>query len=99
MKTLSLVLKGKWFDMIASGEKKEEYRDLSPYWRKRLVDENAYFRKFDTVKFYHGYSKGRKSIVLKFKGTRVDLGNPEWGGKGNWYYYCISLGEIVSKNF
>ena len=27
-KTLHLVLKRKWWDMIASGEKKEEYRDV-----------------------------------------------------------------------
>ena len=33
---LSLVLKGKWFDMIASGEKREEYRLPTRYWRKRL---------------------------------------------------------------
>ena len=33
---LHLVLKRKWWDMIASGEKKEEYRDLSAYWIKRL---------------------------------------------------------------
>lgn len=26
MKTLNLVLKHKWYDMIESGEKKEEYR-------------------------------------------------------------------------
>lgn len=25
--------------MIASGEKKEEYRDIKPYWVSRLVDE------------------------------------------------------------
>lgn len=36
MKTLDLVLKGKWYDMIASGEKKEEYRGLSEYWIRRL---------------------------------------------------------------
>lgn len=32
MKTLDLVLKRKWFDMIASGEKTEEYREIKPYW-------------------------------------------------------------------
>ena len=36
MKTLSLVLKRKWFDMIASGEKTEEYREIKPYWVSRL---------------------------------------------------------------
>lgn len=37
MKTLTLSLKKKWFDMIASGEKKEEYREIRPYWIKRLL--------------------------------------------------------------
>lgn len=37
MRTLTLPLKKKWFDMIASGEKKEEYREISPYWIKRLL--------------------------------------------------------------
>ena len=37
MKTLHLVLIGKWYDMISSGEKTEEYRALTPYWCNRLV--------------------------------------------------------------
>src|SRR5687768_9260064 len=37
MKTLHLTLKKKWFDMISSGEKKEEYREFNMYWGKRFV--------------------------------------------------------------
>ena len=37
-KTLHLVLKRKWWDMIESGEKKEEYRDANHYWAIRLLD-------------------------------------------------------------
>ena len=37
MRTLHLVLIGKWYDMIASGEKTEEYRALTPYWCNRLI--------------------------------------------------------------
>lgn len=37
MKTLKLVLKKQWYDMIASGEKKEEYREMSDYWILRLT--------------------------------------------------------------
>ena len=37
-KTLHLVLKRKWWDMIASGEKKEEYRCANHYWAIRLLD-------------------------------------------------------------
>lgn len=40
MATLHLNLKKKWFDMIASGEKKEEYREFKPYWIKRIIDIN-----------------------------------------------------------
>ena len=36
MKTLTLSLKKKWFDMIKSGEKKEEYRECSEYWISRF---------------------------------------------------------------
>lgn len=49
MKILDLVLKSKWYDMIASGEKREEYREIKPYWEKRLVDYNElreYYRKY-----------------------------------------------------
>ena len=35
MKTLHLVLKHKWYDMIARGEKKEEYRSISSFWLKK----------------------------------------------------------------
>ena len=41
MKILNLVLKGKWYDMIESGEKKEEYREFKPYWEKRLLNYKA----------------------------------------------------------
>lgn len=37
MKKLHLVLKGKWFDMIDSGVKLEEYREIKGYWVKRLL--------------------------------------------------------------
>lgn len=37
MRTLHLTLKKKWFDMIASGEKKEEYRKIKSYWANRFT--------------------------------------------------------------
>lgn len=37
MKVLDLILKHQWYDMIDSGEKLEEYRDLTPYWCRRLA--------------------------------------------------------------
>ena len=33
---LTLPIKKKWFDMIKSGEKKEEYREIKPYYDSRF---------------------------------------------------------------
>jgi len=33
---LTLPIKKKWFDMIASGEKKEEYREIKEYYEKTM---------------------------------------------------------------
>ncbi len=36
---LVLPIQKKWFDMIRSGEKKEEYREIKEYWTKRFRNE------------------------------------------------------------
>lgn len=51
-KVLHLTLKKKWFDMILSGEKKEEYRELNIYWFTRFV-----FKVKDVIKYFFPYSK------------------------------------------
>ena len=33
---LTLPIKQEWFDMICRGEKREEYREVTEYWRKRI---------------------------------------------------------------
>lgn len=38
MKTLHLPLKAKWYEMIDSGVKTEEYRILSSHWVQRLLE-------------------------------------------------------------
>lgn len=35
--TLDLVLKVRWYEMIESGEKREEYRKIGDFWSKRLI--------------------------------------------------------------
>lgn len=39
---LFLILKKQWFDLIASGLKLEEYREIKPYWIKRFCDTNIH---------------------------------------------------------
>lgn len=40
---LTLPIKKKLFDMILSGEKKEEYREIKPYYENRLPANFGYF--------------------------------------------------------
>ena len=50
---LILPIKKKWFDMILSGEKKEEYREIKPYYESRLLADFGYF--FTNGKLQTGY--------------------------------------------
>lgn len=50
MTDLILHLTGEYFDQIDLGEKPEEYRLQTPYWKKRLVG-----REFKRVLIYRGY--------------------------------------------
>jgi len=37
---LQLSLKKQWFEMTKAGIKTEDYREITPYWIKRLLDCN-----------------------------------------------------------
>lgn len=51
MKTLNLTLKKKWFDMILSGEKKEEYREIKSYWINRFLKADFTQNSMDSDSF------------------------------------------------
>lgn len=38
-KVLTLTVSKQWFDMIVAGEKKEEYREIKPYWLNRITKD------------------------------------------------------------
>ncbi len=42
MKTLNLTIKKRWFDMIDARIKREEYRDITPFWIKRLCNPSIF---------------------------------------------------------
>lgn len=39
-KVLILVVSKEWFDMVVSGEKTEEYREIKPYWLNRITKDS-----------------------------------------------------------
>ena len=83
-KTLHLILKRKWWDMIESGEKKEEYRTQSDYWIKRLVDGEYYgsdgldrYKPFENVCFHLGYTN--TTMTFRIAHIYQGYGVTEWG--------------------
>jgi len=103
MKILHLTLKKKWFNMIASGEKKEEYREDKMYWKNRLVKPDYWHsqtcKEFDIIRFRNGYAKDAPTMDVECKGIRLadpcEM-NEAWYDK---YYsarvFIISLGEVM----
>lgn len=96
MKTLHLNLKRKWFDMIQSGEKKEEYREVKRHWINQLASDNGFdFKKFDTVTFSNGFAKDRDQFVIDLLEIRYDKGRENWGAESGVIYFVLSLGDII----
>ena len=66
LRTLTLSLKGEYFDAIRDGTKPEEYRLVNEYWTKRLVG-----RTYDQILLTRGYPKAddaARRLVLPWKG-------------------------------
>lgn len=89
MKILYLTLKKKWFDLIKSGQKTEEYREIKPYWEKRLKDKY-----FDCVCFKNGYSANAPQFTIELKGIEIKEGREEWGAEKGVKYFVLTLGKI-----
>lgn len=91
MRILHLTLKKKWFDMILSGEKKEEYREIKPYWIKRLS------KQYDIIRFRNGYSSDAPTMDIMFLGVKVGVNKTEWSDASPKQCYVLSLGNILSQ--
>ena len=90
MRILHLTLKKKWFDMIRDGVKKEEYREMKPYWHKRLA------KQYDAITFRNGYAKDAPRFTIELKGICSSLGIVEWGAPEAEPVYILKLGRILS---
>ncbi len=89
-KTLQLTLMKGWFDQIEAGTKTVEYREIKPYWTKRLVLPNGNPKQYDSVFFRNGYSPDCRKMKVEFKALRTNveskeyeilLGNVLWSGR------------------
>ena len=105
---LPLVLKKKWYDLIASGEKTEEYRDAKPFWDKRInkwkSKQSNSCNSTETNKLQViGFSCGYKKPDMFFLVNRISKGansvHPEWGEpeSDHWILALREKVEIVEK--
>lgn len=102
--TLHLPLKKQWYEMIESGIKTEEYREIKPYWTRRFIGMNqplfsfrygyqqANVKGYTHVKFSYGYTKC--TMTFEIKEITIGKGKLEWGApKGE--VFIIKLGERI----
>lgn len=75
---LYLILKSEYFDAIASGEKCEEFRLVTPYWRRRLEG-----REFSGIVLKKGYPKrgdDARTLTRPWRGLEVKtITHPHFG--------------------
>ena len=101
-KVLTLNVSKQWLDMIVAGEKTEEYREIKPYWIKRLTTncEVAYdvaletycgkvlYRPYTHVLFINGYRKDSPRIEKEIES--ITIGKPK---------KCIFPDKWLDKEF
>ena len=97
---LPLVLKGKWYDMIASGEKREEYRARG-VWNKRITKWLHRFNQTPeithlVVAFQRGYRKPSMWFEVECVCSEevIRTKHPEWGEPAE-PHFIIKLGGRV----
>mgnify|MGYP004728092941 FL=1 len=89
---LVLPIKKKWFDMIASGQKKEEYRAFTKRYRTMFfnaADQNGVFYCI----LRNGYRLNSPSLTARVS-LSIGYGNPEWGADPCTQYFVLSILEI-----
>ncbi len=97
---LILPIKKKWFDMILSGEKKEEYREVKPYYDSRFKLKSRmpmFQKKLMTICFRNGYSIKNPTIKCNVI-VRKGYGKEEWGAIPKKEYYVLEILDVEEVN-
>lgn len=111
---LILPIKKKWFDMILSGEKKEEYREIKPYYTARLI--NALGRnelvQGEKAKRLLLKSQAEKQFEVLFRNgyssnspnfiavchLNIGQGKEKWGAVSGVEYYILTIDMIKQSS-
>ena len=98
---LTLPIKKKWFDMIATGKKTDEYRVIKPYYTKRFINAGLLDSDGKTttgeevmIALRNGYSKDAPTLIATVR-LMFGEGREEWGAVDGEFYYIL---EIIKKH-
>lgn len=88
---LQLALKGEYFDAIQSGQKTEEYRLVTDYWKKRLFG-----RVYDSIILTRGYPKrddASRRMEFQFHRPTIKIITHPHFGTDPVEVYAIPVGD------
>lgn len=87
---LNLVLTYHWYDEFAAGNKTIEYREIKPYWTKRIWDKR---NELETVTFSRGYT----DTTITRRITLIDIGRCPYAGWDGEYYRIFTEYPIMAE--
>lgn len=99
MKILRLPIKTEWFDMILSGVKAVEYRQMKVSIKRRLYYPDGTLKNWDAVELTAGYGHHHPRAVYELPKLEIGgTGRTEWGAVEGERYYCLHLGELKESH-
>lgn len=74
-KVLTLTVSKEWYDLIASGVKDEEYREIKPYWILRLIDIDDYIEDYLRIKLPKVWNPAKIDSLIRIisKGLKLEI--------------------------
>jgi len=101
MKSLRLPLEKKWFELTKSGEKTEDYREMTPYWYCRFCLYEGEVKSMNFWKYAPGAFWEFDSTKISFKSfdyNTIALGYPSPKDKNRFLTYEHKGIEIRTGN-
>jgi len=104
---------GAWFDLIRTGEKKEEYREVTTFYRERLCSDSRIgaqengdlfvivdqWKGLKVLHLTNGYGHSKPQLWAHIEEITIGRGNPEWGAPVDRDVFIIKLGAVFhTKN-
>ena len=100
---LKLTISEPWFSMIVKGEKKEEYRDTTPFYTTRLVNAGLIRTDGDKTRFQprpimliNGY-KPNSRVAIIIANCSIGQGKKEWGAEPGKNYYVLNILKVIKS--